>query len=427
MTNDAILNTCITRTKRAVILTSLVNEPLMAFFALFGFILYKEFNATEWQIAVFLMLKPVLGVFSLYWSSLAHFSKKKIIPNIVWGGLLSKLPFFLLPFVYNAWQAIFLSAWFWFFYRGTQPAWIELLKRNLPKDEQSKIYTKGNMLSYSISVVLAFAVGPLMDINPNAWKMLFPAAGLLGLVGILYQATLPLLSEGEDSDYDQAKQAEISKLKGFITKPWEHVSCLLKRRKDFAFFQWGFFFGGGSIMLMKPAEMALVKLLPISYTHITVAIWTCKGLGFVFASPFWSQHFRAKNIYFLSGMTLIFTALCYILFLFTQGPFSSMGQVTFFFLAYFVYGVWQAGSHLIWPLSGITFAGQESSSIYNTVNVLSVGIRGLIMPGLGSLLIGVVSLSAVFSIGITLCLLGAYLFFNPQNSLNSCKTLSSKS
>jgi hypothetical protein len=58
-------------------------------------------------------------------------------------------------------------------------------------------------------------------------------------------------------------------------------------------------------------------------------------------------------------------------------------HISWVYIAYLLYGIMQGGSELSWHLSGPIFAKQEDSSPFSGVNVVSIGVRGCIMPFLG--------------------------------------------
>ena len=80
----------------------------------------------------------------------------------------------------------------------------------------------------------------------------------------------------------------------------------------------------------------------------------------------------------------------------------------FLYLAFLFYGVAQAGSHLIWSLSGTFFAGEQDSSPYTRVNILMLGLRGAVMPLIGGLLCDLFGVVPILVIGTILCFYGAF-------------------
>jgi hypothetical protein len=164
--------------------------------------------------------------------------------------------------------------------------------------------------------------------------------------------------------------------------------------------------GGIGLMLIMPALVLYsADDLAISHVDMTMSRFVWMGIGFVLATSFWRKRIALQGIYRLTGVVcLIFalSALCWIL--------AGWGTI-WFFIAFFLYGVAQAGSHLIWHLSGPLFAGNGDSSLFSTVNILTVGLRGLIVPFMASLLCVWIGPLYVIALGLAWCLAGAiYLF-----------------
>ena len=80
-------------------------------------------------------------------------------------------------------------------------------------------------------------------------------------------------------------------------------------------------------------------------------------------------------------------------------------------IAFFVYGVAQAGSHLIWHLSGTIFAKDGDSTPYSAVNILSQGLRGLIVPFLGGIACTFFGPVPVMVIGSLTSFIGAFVMY----------------
>ncbi|MBU6446939.1 MAG: MFS transporter, partial [Verrucomicrobia bacterium] len=81
-------------------------------------------------------------------------------------------------------------------------------------------------------------------------------------------------------------------------------------------------------------------------------------------------------------------------------------EVSFFYLAYVLYGLSQAGSHLLWNLSGPMFAKEADSAQYTRVNILMVGLRGSITPAIGGVLCHCCGPAFVILLSAGICLAG---------------------
>jgi hypothetical protein len=386
------------RTRGAILWSSLLSEPLFTLYVMLAFILRKDLDATAFQIALLTMLKPVVSVFSFYWS--AGVARKKLRWNVASAGFLARLPFLFFPFVDNVWFLIGGAVVHMFFYRAGNPAWVEILNLNLPKKAREKFFSIGSALGYAEGVLIAIAFGALLDYDHQIWKLLFFGSALVGMCGVFIQMKVPI--EGEDEVEAAVKEDKVSFYKRLID-PWKSSYKIMSTRPDFAKFQWGFMACGFGNMLIQPAlPLFFVDVLHLTYIDLAIALSICKGLGFVFSSPLWAKAMGRFSIAHLSCAVFAATGL-FPLFL-ILAPFS----LFWLYLAYVMYGIAQGGSHLIWNLSGPIFSGKEDSSLYSGVNIVMVGIRGAVAPPLGSLLCVFLGPLIVLGVGIGLCFYGGW-------------------
>jgi MFS family permease len=384
------------RTKISLVGTSLLNEVFISFFGLMPFILRKDLLASTFQIALFTMLKPSVAVLSFYWSSRLVRSRISLRNNLVFAGVLARLPFLFLPFFDNVWYMIFASTTYMLFSRAAIPAWMEILKLNLEKSSRDKLFSIGSILGYAEGVAIALFVGSCLDVYQNFWKIFFIISTLLGFIGVYLQLKTPIfLEEGEE----EKKSFEFKEL----IKPWKEGIDLIRRRPDFARFQLGTALGGFGIMLALPAlALFYADTLQLSHMEIASGRYIFMGLGYLFFSPLWAKAMQKKSINFLMGFVCLGFAF-FPLFI----TFALWSRI-WIYIAFFSYGITQAGSHLLWNLSGPLFAGEEDSSKFTGINVLMVGLRGLIAPLLGGALCAIFTPLAVLLIAFFICLFGGF-------------------
>jgi hypothetical protein len=396
---------CFRKTKAALLWTSLLNEPFIALYALMPFILRKDLEATLFQISFFTMLKPAVSLFSFYWSSWISCRKDRLRSNLIGAGILARLPFLFVPFIGNVWYLIFAGATYMLFSRAGIPAWMEILKLNMPRTSREKLFSVSQSLGFAEGILIALGLGVLLDTYSSFWQILFMLGGLLGIFSTLIQGRLPICGE----EVGKKKLEECAPLSFFA--PWKEAWQLIRKRPDFARFQWGFMAGGAGYMLIVPA-LSLYYADVLSLSHMDMALGRClfMGLGYVISSPCWAW---AMNKYEFSRLTAVICVgfgLFPLLILF-----ASMG-LFWFFLAFILWGVVQAGSHLLWNLSGTIYAGSGDSSPYTSVNVLSVGLRGCIAPLLGGFLCDFMGPVPVFTIGMVTSIYGGWhLIYSQRN------------
>jgi hypothetical protein len=383
----------IRRTRFALLLSNLLHEPLASLYLWLPFILRKDLHATPFQLGLLAMLKPVVSVCSFYWDRFIAERGLSLRFNLIVCGLLGRLPFFGCLLTDNIWFVITAAALHMLFLRAAIPPWMEMLKLNLPKARRESLFSLGTALGFAEGVLLAVSLGFLLDANPSLWKWCFVSSGLLGILATLIQARLPV----QETARPPAPQEG-----SFWLKPWKDTVALMRTRPDFALFQWGFMACGFGLMLVIPViPLFAVDILNLTHADFATARSICAGLCISLFSPLWGKAMGRLSIHQVT--TLV--CLCFALFLATL--LLSPASTSLFYLAFALYGVAQAGSHIAWHLSGPTFAGTEDSSRFSSVNIMMVGLRGLIAPGIGSLLYSQFGPLTPLTCGLILCLAGS--------------------
>lgn len=367
------------KTRAAFMWTSILNIPFWAIFNMLPFILYKDLHATPLQITAIIVLKPTVSLIALYWGALIEKRKDRLISNLIWARILAHLPFFFFPFVNNPWFFIASFGLYMALSRGTVPAWMEVLKLNIPGISRERIFACGSALSYIGMATIPFVLGSLIDDYAESWRWIFPVTALISLSAIFFKSRIPIV-------IDEAASIETSaalpqSLKQLFIKPWKSAWELIRRRPDFARFQLGFMLGGSGLIIMQPAlPMFFMDGLHLSYTELAVALTLCKGVGFASTSSWWARLMNKIDLYRFNSY------VSFLAFLFPFCLLAAQLDVSWLYGGYVLYGVMQGGSELSWHLSGPLFAKDEDSAAYSNLSILSIGLRGCFVPAIGSLL-----------------------------------------
>ncbi len=388
----------IPRTKGFLYFSTILHEPLVSLYPLLAFILTKSMGAVAFQIILFTMLKPVASIFSFYWSELVSQNRHSLRANLLGAGLLARLPFLFAIFTGNVWAIILGSTVYMLFVRAAIPAWMEMIKLNLPKMVRERVFSVSSTLGYAEGAIIAIALGSLLDNDIMVWRYLFAVAIVLGMIGVIIQVCMPI-REGKSTSH--VKENRPLSFKEAIIRPWADGIRLMKTRSDFRRFQWAFMVGGFGLMIIQPVlPIFFAETLQISYRDLMIAYSICKALGFVLTSGLWAKAMSRISIGAFTAYVLVGFAI-YPIFV-ILGQFSTQ----WIFVSYFIYGIAQAGSHLIWHLSGPIFAHEEQSSRFSGVNIMMVGVRGTLGPPLGGLLSYLLGPVSVLAISSFLCLSG---------------------
>ncbi len=385
-------------TRTAYLATRILDTPLWGIYNILTFILYKDLHLSPFQLALLIAIKPLVSIFSMYWSSLIIAQPERLKSNILSARILGVLLFFLYPFVDSAYFFIFSSAVYMTFVVGIVPAWMEMLKQNLSEQENKNIFAYGSSLGYLGGALFPFAFAFILDSNPHAWRWLFPVVGLISLLATPLLLRLPVVSR-------LTPHKEERGIKEKVVDPWKNVWGLILARPDFARYQSAFMVLGAGLMLFQPAlPLFFIDGLGLSYVDLTVALALSKGVSYALASPAWARWMGGVDIFRFSASVTALACLFPVLLLLAKI------NLIWLYLAYICYGVMQSGSEMSWNLSGPIFAKEKESSLFTTVNVVSVGIRGAVAPAMGSLLCGIIGATGVIGLG-ALCFLFATALF----------------
>jgi predicted MFS family arabinose efflux permease len=396
----------------AFIGTRLMATPCWCLLSMLAFILYKNMHLSPLQIALIVALKPATSLLSPYWSQAIYQRPDKIVANLIGANFFRHLPFLCIPWVTSAWFIIFSFGFYMMLTRAMIPAWMELFKYNLPETKREQVVGYWTTIDYLGAASMAFGIGFLLDHYQQMWKWLFAFTAGLGMVSTFF-LMIPSLARATRSV--KAPDVSTLKMKEKIFKPWQRVWHLLRHRKDFTLFQIGFMLSGAGLMIMQPAfPQFFIDVLQLSFVELGLAIALCKGIGVALTSPLWTRLFRKINIFQLSALVTFFATLFPFLLLATSF------HLLLLYIAYGFYGIMQAGSELSWHMSGLVFAQKEDSSTFSVINVLTVGVRGCIIPALGSILLLHIQPVGVILLGAFLCLFASgYFLFTSRTKINT--------
>lgn len=406
------------RTQFAFIWMRLLGTPSWCLLSMLAFILYKNMHLTPFQITVIVAFKPTSSLLSPYWSQAIYQRPDKIVANLIGANFFRHLPFLFVPWVNSSWFIIFAFGLYMMLTRATIPAWMEMFKYNLPKMKREQMVGYGTTIDYLGTAVLAVGIGVLLDNYQEIWRWLFSVTAGLGIL-----STFLLTSISSSQTFASPVYAPTSnfKIREKVFKPWQQVWQLICQHKDFTIFQIGFMFGGAGLMIMQPAlPQFFIDTLHLSFVEMGLAISLCKGVGVALTSPIWTRLFRRLNIFQLSALVTFFATLFPFLLLATSF------HLILLYLAYAFYGIMQAGSELSWHMSGLVFAQEKDSSTFSITNVLTVGMRGCIIPAIGSMLLPFIHPLGVILLGAFLCLLASSYFLLNSRSIKNSIVISEK-
>lgn len=403
------------KAQKALLWEGVLCEPLAFMVQLLPFIMVKELGASEFVVALYVALKPMSALFSVYCVHMFAPVFARYYSYLLTTGLLSRLLFCLFPLLLLDYfrsiasvLVLFSMALYMMLYRAAMPMWHELVRKKIPDSQKrAKVLSLSSTLGYLLGVFLSFTAGVQLQSDPRLWGVFFLVSSLVGAVFVYLQSQIPKIdSMPQDTRDTRALEKPQEKGPGFFLAPIWKALELLRSHRPFLNFQIGFTLCGASIMMVY-AVMAhfFVEKLAINYSQISLAIACFRALGYLFTSRLWA-HFLSKEYLihlwdngkspknkeeitrFFSTSRFVFLSVSFFpLLLLLSGLFPAF-RLFFLYSAFFFYGIGLAGNHLVWHLSPAAFSNvnKECSAAYTQVQLLAVGLRGMIFPQVGAIL-----------------------------------------
>lgn len=381
--------------------TRFLGAPFWVLITLLPVILYKAWHITPLQLTLFVVLKPVSALLAPYWGSHSSGHDQHLTSRLVRANILRYIPFLFLPWIDSPWLVLGGMGFYMMMTRGAMPGWMEIFKRHLPSPMREQVFAQGNAMDYLISALLPLPFGLFLDWEVIGWRWLFALAALVGMFStwFLYRFSQDTQENAFSNSEPVSEETNGSSV---FLRPWKQAWELIQRRPDFTTWLWGWMLGGAGLMIMQPAlPLFFVDHLQLSYTEVAVAISACKGLGFAATASYWARLYAKEDIYRFGSWVTVLASLFPFMLIAAQWNLASL------YLAYLFYGMMQSGSELCWHLSGPHFAGDsEDSAPYTNTNILLVGLRGAVIPFLGTFLCSITSASIVMISGSFFCFAG---------------------
>lgn len=330
-------------------------------------------NANPLELTILVSAFPVGVFFGPLWAELGRrWGMQKLVTQM---AIFANIPLFFLFWVHD-------SAWF------TALVTISQLLNSAMRMGQSSLYRvmyakaiRGRVLgrltfwTYLTMVPTILLAGWLIDKSREMYQVLYPLAGLCGLVGCIYYAQLHI----PDVDkLPRKRESLIQRVRG--------VETVMASDRAYFLFQIAFFLSGSAFFMSTHVVLLLCSdHHRLDFNAFELALWlsVVPQLLLALTSPIWGHVLDRIGIVrcrLLISFTMTGYLACYFLGALLEAP-------VLIFLGSVLQGVSNGGGQLTWALASSHFAPRpEDVPMYNGIHFVLNGIRGLVMPWVGSVL-----------------------------------------
>lgn len=255
-----------------------------------------------------------------------------------------------------------------------------------PRALRGRVLGRLTFWTYATMVPTVLITGWLLDGDPRAFQVIYPLGGLCGLVGCYFYRQLRVLGE-----------AALPRDRQGLRHSVRRVERIIAQDRPYLLFQLAFFLSGSSFFLSTHVILLLVRdSEQFHFNAFQLALWlsAVPQLLLAVGSPVWGRVLDAIGI-----------VRCRLLisFLMTGYLASYFGAVVsglpaLIWVGSILQGISNGGGQLTWSLASSHFAPRaEDVPFYTGIHFVLNGIRGLVMPSVGSLLFILVGPGAVLA------------------------------
>ncbi|QDU73000.1 MFS transporter [Mucisphaera calidilacus] len=265
-------------------------------------------------------------------------------------------------------------------------------RNNYPRHVRAQITGR---LSLVVSLVVAVApvVGyGFLDRGPENFRILYPVAALLAVVGVVSFSRVRLRQEASllayenRSDVEPVPKGETGAVYEYEALPRDTFWSVLRKDGAFRTYMFWQFIAGMSMMSGETVVVYVIAEQTAGWSYeylLSVLLSTSVPMLVAVAlMPTWARYLDRVHIAKFRTRQGWFWALAQGLNL--MG--ALLGSLSLIGLARAVIGMVRAGGMLAWNLGHNDFADRRLVSIYMGIHVTLTGVRGAIAPFLGILL-----------------------------------------
>lgn len=249
-------------------------------------------------------------------------------------------------------------------------------RANFPRHVRGQITGRITVIYSMLIAITAGLIGLIMNWYPDAWRLIFPFAGLMGLLAAWRYQRVRIRHGAQLRRQELASRAD---------NPSGPLRAGLRVLRDDRWYRrymlTMFAFGSGNLMIIALLVILLTEQFGFSRFSQVMITTTLPLLMVAVFTPIWARRFDRVHI-------LDYRARQGWTFVLALGLFVIAASTAFkplFWLGALTLGAAFAGGKLGWNLGHNDFARDDQSTLYMGIHVTLTGLRGLLAPLAGVL------------------------------------------
>ena len=339
-------------------------------------------QANALELTILISAFPVGVFFGPFWATIGRrWGMQKLVTQMaIWANL----PLFFLFWVEDA-------AWFTALITVSQllnsamrMGQSSLYRVMYPRPLQGRVLGRLTFWTFLTMVPSVLLTGWLLDKSHEMYRVLYPVAGLCGLIGCYYYRMLHV-PEAES----------LPRQRSSLRSGYRRVERIMTQDRAYLLFQIAFFLSG-SAFFMSTHVVLLLTREEFGFGAFQLSLWlsVMPQVLLALTSPVWGRVFDRIGI--VRCRLLISIIMTGYLASYFGGIVT--GLPLLIYLGSILQGMSNGGGQLTWALASSHFAPRtEDVPLYNGIHFVLNGVRGLVLPWVGSVLLVFIGPWAVFA------------------------------
>jgi MFS family permease len=399
------LNKIEKRTFILLMISTFFNGFIMSLGNIQDIISKKTFHALDWQLTLLAMVWPVSNFISIWWGQVLEHSKHKARYFLL-VAILGRLVLITGLWLVNMNQFLILLTFMFSFSSLLIPATNAIYQENISTHNRGRVFGFTVSLSTLISMLLTYFAGRMLDIHENSVHLILVTCGIAGFISATVLSLVKF-----DENYQKPKLGKLTPHE-FAFTPIKRMMEILKTNKEFAKFERNFSAYGMGFIIMQPVlPIYMVQTLQLNYTSNFLAKGILSQLGILLLSPILGKLHDKFHPHKFTALSFGALAMFPALFLVSGMMHTRFGAILLVNIAFAFFGVAMTGVNLSWNMGTIYFAGKGESPMYQSVHVTLTGIRGVVAPLLGLVLLRLFGIFSVFIFALCALIFASWLSY----------------
>ncbi len=361
----------------------------------------KTFNAGPWLITIVMCSPMFANLLGLVWGAVATGRRKlPLFMGLAAGAVAMIASVGLTP-------ANPLGGWIFagqivlarVLLSGCMTVRSALWKHNYPTSSRGRIAARLQIARFSFGMATVVLALMVYDVDPKTYIYIYPAAASLGLLAVF--VILPMRVRGEKAELallnrrrKESGPSSPTGLRGILRSGID----VLRADPDYRRYMLGMtLLGSANIMVMPLMTIIITKQLLLSYFHSGILLEVMPRLLMMVSLVPWAGmfdrvgvvRFRVINVWAWTGLSAfggLGAALIYFAPDFLDSVPMFVAVVSLIALARLCEGLGKGGGAIAWNIGHLHFAKSADAETYMGMHVFLTGVRGLIMPFVGTFL-----------------------------------------